>query len=100
MKIDNLWKRIDSLVTGPSCRTRDNKIIEWSDERTMPTEDELLAVDLEEVDIKKEKEKKDLSDSIKNKIDTSIDAMSIDQSDKNILSSLFNDIATMKNIKG
>lgn len=46
--IDNLWVRLNELVSDPKCRTfgNDYDLIEWNDARQKPTAQEVQAVDL------------------------------------------------------
>jgi len=46
--IDYLWNRLNHLVPEPDCDTVDNdySLIVWRDARPLPTEDELLNVDV------------------------------------------------------
>ena len=46
MIIPDLWRRLNYLVPEPQCRTFGDEydLIQWTDSRTLPTENELLAV--------------------------------------------------------
>lgn len=50
MKIDNLWKRINAIVPNPQCMTIGDTIIKWDDDREQPTDQELLAVNIPEIE--------------------------------------------------
>lgn len=45
MIIPDLWRRLNCLVPEPQCKTfgDEYEMIQWTDSRTLPTENELLA---------------------------------------------------------
>ena len=47
--IDNLWIRLNHLVPEPLCSTSKAGISKWRDSRQQPTEEELMAVDVEAI---------------------------------------------------
>jgi hypothetical protein len=44
------WRKLNYLVPEPQCRTRDGAILEWSDARPQPTDTEINAIDIADVD--------------------------------------------------
>lgn len=38
------WQKLNHLLPDPQCRTKGNQIIEWTDARPQPTDDEINAV--------------------------------------------------------
>jgi hypothetical protein len=40
----SFWQRLNHLVPDPLCRTRGNRIVEWTDPRPQPTDADIAAV--------------------------------------------------------
>ena len=53
MKIDDLWKRLNYLVPEPQCFTQDNDydLIIWKDNRSLPTYEKLIGVNINNIPI-------------------------------------------------
>lgn len=46
----SFWRKLNYLVPEPLCRTRGNRITEWTDARPQPTDAEINAVDIADVE--------------------------------------------------
>lgn len=46
------FRKLNFLVPDPQCKTVDNAIVEWSDTRARPTDDEINAIDMADVEAK------------------------------------------------
>ena len=44
------WRKLNHLVPDPQCKTNDGIITEWTDARTQPTDAEIDAVDIVDVE--------------------------------------------------
>lgn len=62
--MENLWKRINSIVPDPKCRTKNNEIISWDDERDQPSNADLLSVNIDAIEQDEIKKQKDITDNL------------------------------------
>lgn len=53
------WRKLNHLCPEPQCQTREGIIIEWTDTRPQPTEAEIDAVDLVDVEAAEAQKKED-----------------------------------------
>jgi hypothetical protein len=45
----SLWRKLNYLVPEPQCHTKEDQIIEWTDARPQPTQAEIDAVSMSDV---------------------------------------------------
>ena len=53
------WRKLNYLVPEPDCDTDDNAITEWRDARPQPTDTEINAVNLSDVQAKEDNDKEE-----------------------------------------
>jgi len=53
------WRKLNYLIPDPDCDTNDNAITEWRDARPQPTDAEINAVNLSDVQAKEDNDKED-----------------------------------------
>jgi hypothetical protein len=55
----SLWRKLNYLVPDPQCRTKEGVITEWTDARPQPTQAEIDAVSMSDVNDKEKADRKE-----------------------------------------